>query len=162
MYFTELQPNLKYLVCHVYYLYKIFGSKQRDLHSDDNIHFAQQYEPVLRCVPVVVPLIHTSLTASVYTTIAVAVERAATFTPSMDRVSYQNPWNIIKENRMYTTDHQIMEFSITDLTPPIWKKLWKILKIIIILLYWNKLYSFGIMDFALLTPPHMEFSIFFF
>ena len=100
MYFTELQPNLKYLVCHVYYLYKIFGSKQRDLHSDDNIHFAQQYEPVLRCVPVVVPLIHTSLTASVYTTIAVAVERAATFTPSMDRVSYQNPWNIIKENRM--------------------------------------------------------------
>ena len=42
-----------------------------------------QYQPLLRSLPVLVPLIHTSLTASVYTTLAVAVERAATFAPKI-------------------------------------------------------------------------------
>jgi len=37
-----------------------------------------QYLPVLKMIPILVPLIHISLTASVYTTVAVAVERYTT------------------------------------------------------------------------------------
>ena len=45
-----------------------------------------QYLPLLRSIPVLVPLIHISLTASVYTTVAVAVDRAATFLPHIAKV----------------------------------------------------------------------------
>jgi len=45
----------------------------------------EQYQPLLRATPVLVPLIHISLTASVYTTLAVAVERTVTFAPSIDK-----------------------------------------------------------------------------
>merc|ERR1719232_276779 len=45
-----------------------------------------QYLPLLKCIPALVPLIHISLTASVYTTVAVATERAATFIPILHNV----------------------------------------------------------------------------
>ena len=38
-----------------------------------------QYLPLLKSIPILVPLIHISLTASVYTTVAVALERYTTF-----------------------------------------------------------------------------------
>ena len=43
--------------------------------------------PILKSIPVVVPLIHTTHMASVYTTVAVAVERAATFIPCVNKVN---------------------------------------------------------------------------
>ena len=49
-----------------------------------------QYLPLLRSIPVLVPLIHISLTASVYTTVAVAVDRAATFLPHIAKVGTDN------------------------------------------------------------------------
>ena len=55
-----------------------------------------KYQPLLRATPVLVPLIHISLTASVYTTLAVAVERTATFAPSIDK---DGPSTLKWENR---------------------------------------------------------------
>ena len=48
--------------------------------------FSYQYAPLLWTIPVMVPLIHLSHTMGVYTTLAVAVERAATFIPWISKV----------------------------------------------------------------------------
>ena len=45
-----------------------------------------QYAPVLWTIPVMLPLIHLTHTMGVYTTLAVAVERAATFIPWISKV----------------------------------------------------------------------------
>ena len=41
----------------------------------------------MRSLTVLVPMIHTTLTASVYTTLAVAMERAANFCPCINKVN---------------------------------------------------------------------------
>ena len=46
-----------------------------------------QYAPLLRTIPVMVPLIHLTHTMGVYTTLAVAIERAATFIPWINEVT---------------------------------------------------------------------------
>ena len=46
-----------------------------------------QYTYILRSLPILVPLIHTAVTGSVYTTVAIAIERAATFIPSINKVA---------------------------------------------------------------------------
>ena len=45
-----------------------------------------QYLPLLKSIPILLPLIHISLTGSVYTTVAVAVERYTTFVEALNKV----------------------------------------------------------------------------
>ena len=45
-----------------------------------------QYLPLLKSIPILLPLIHISLTGSVYTTVAVAVERYTTFVEALSKV----------------------------------------------------------------------------
>ena len=45
-----------------------------------------QYLPILKSIPILLPLIHISLTGSVYTTVAVAVERYTTFVEALSKV----------------------------------------------------------------------------
>ena len=57
------------------------------LHTKNIIYLFLQYAPLLWTIPVMVPLIHLTHTMGVYTTLAVAVERAATFIPWIGKVS---------------------------------------------------------------------------
>ena len=50
------------------------------------LQFVHQYFPLLKLIPILVPLIHISLTASVYTTVAVAVERYTTLIDVLKKV----------------------------------------------------------------------------
>ena len=45
-----------------------------------------QYLPLLKSIPILLPLIHISLTASVYTTMAVAVERYSTLIDALKKL----------------------------------------------------------------------------
>ena len=45
-----------------------------------------QYTYILRSLPVLVPFLHTTVTGSVYTIVAIAIERAASFFPSINKV----------------------------------------------------------------------------
>ena len=45
-----------------------------------------RYLPLLKSIPILLPLIHISLTGSVYTTVAVAVERYTTFVEALSKV----------------------------------------------------------------------------
>ena len=47
-----------------------------------------QYLPLLKSIPILLPLIHISLTDSVYTTVAVAVERYTTFVEALSKVVF--------------------------------------------------------------------------
>ena len=47
-----------------------------------------QYLPLLKSIPILLPLIHISLTGSVYTTVAVAVERYTTFVEALSKVVF--------------------------------------------------------------------------
>ena len=51
-----------------------------------------QYLPLLRAIPILVPLIHISLTGSVYTIVAVALERYTTMVEALSKVTV----NLIK------------------------------------------------------------------
>ena len=70
------------------------------VYSGASLLSPSQYLPLLKSIPVLVPLIHISLTASVYTTVAVAVERYSTLIDALKKV---RQWNM-SNNLYYHTE----------------------------------------------------------